>query len=390
MKRNENSKKNEQAAAWTTALFLGFLGLFTALGILLPSRSFSPEENRYLAEKPKFQLKTLLDGSYGKAYETYLSDQFPLRTRLVAAKVNAERLMMREDVNGVYFGNDGYYIEKFEPEDLMTEQLEKNVTFLAQAARTFTEQFGEEHVKMMLVPSASQILTDKLPLFAAPADQGMVIGQVKEQLAGTAVLLDAEKALKAHKEEPVYYKTDHHWTTLGAYYGYRLYAESLGLKPLELEHFEKETATEHFYGTIKAKVNVSMKPDSIILYRPRTETYGVFYDGLSEEHPSLFNESALEGRDQYAVFLDGNHGWTKIVKRDDKKEERRLLIIKDSYAHCFTPFVAAHFDEVHMVDLRYFNMRLSEFAEEQKITDVLVLYQIPGFAKDQNIFKLIR
>lgn len=378
---------------WTTAVFFGFLAVLTVSGFFLPSRSFSPEENRYLAQKPEFNIKALLDGSYGAAYEKYLSDQFPFRGKFVAAKVNAERLMMRADVNGVFFGKDNYYIEKFEPEDLMTEQLEKNIAYLAQAAEQFAGTYGEERVRLMLVPSASQILTDKLPLFASPADQGEVVKKLKERLPAPGMLIDAGDALADHREEPIYYRTDHHWTTLGAYYGYRLFAESAGITPRELESFKQETAADDFLGTIQAKVNVSMKPDTITLFQPvKQEEYSIFYDGSQEEHSSFYEKQALKERDKYSVFLDGNHGWTKIVRKTPPLEEpgRRLLIIKDSYAHCFAPFAALHYEEVHMVDLRYFNMKLSEFAKEQGITDVLVLYQIPGFSKDKNIFKMIR
>lgn len=375
-------------------VFVGFIALVTILSVLWPPRAFSPEENRYLARKPKFQFTALIDGSYGKKYETYLSDQFPMRTVLVAAKVYAERLMLNEDVNGVYFGRDGYYIEKFEPEDLMTEQLEKNLTFLAKAADRFGESLGREHIKIMLVPSASQILTERLPLFAAPADQAVIIQELKKKLSDPGMVLDTEGALSSHREEPVYYKTDHHWTTLGAYYGYRLYSEAVGRVPPPLASYDQKIVSNNFLGTIAAKINIPVKPDSITLFLPKeAEHYSVYYDGQSAAHHTLYHMAALAGRDQYTVFLDGNHGWTKIVRETapgDPGRDRRLLIIKDSYAHCFAPFAASDYEEVHMIDLRYYNGRLSEFSREQGITDVLILYQIPDFAKDKNIYKMAR
>lgn len=378
----------------TAAVFVGFICVVTILSIFRPPRSFSPEENRYLAQKPKFQFASLIDGSYGKKYETYLSDQFPMRTVLVAAKVYAERLMLNEDVNGVYFGKDGYYIEKFEPEALMTGQLEKNLTFLARAAEQFAGRLGEAHVKIMLVPSASQILTERLPLFAAPANQDLVIQELKKKLQDPAMVLDTEGALLAHREEPVYYKTDHHWTTLGAYYGYRLYSEAEGRIPPPLDSYTRKTVSNSFLGTIEAKINIPVKPDSITLFlSKKPEQYSVYYDGQPTAHHTLYNTAALSGRDQYTVFLDGNHGWTKIVRKTaggDPGKNKRLLIIKDSYAHCFAPFAAADYEEVHMLDLRYYNGKLSEFSKEHGITDTLILYQIPGFAKDKNIYKMVR
>lgn len=385
-------------------LFLGILFLFSAAGLLLPATGFSESENRYLAGKPGFSIEKLVDGSFGRAYETYLSDQFPLRDQFVAAKTNIERLLFKEDVNGVYFGKDGYYIERFDSEILFTEQLTKNLDYLAAAAEQYAGYLGEERVKIMLVPSASQILSDKLPPFASPADQSRVTELLKNKLHTPSMVLPVEQELKKHEKEELYYRTDHHWTTRGAYISYRLYCEAAGFVPWEEEHFLKETVTSDFLGTVESKVRVSMRPDEIVLYEPaEPQEYKVSYDQLPKEYNTLYNRKALEGKDKYSVFLDGNHGWTKILnetikKKSEKKEglgkdmaaskERRLLIIKDSYAHSFAPFMANHFGEVHMVDLRYFNMKLSEFMEAQEITDVLVLYQIPGFSKEQNLFKM--
>lgn len=385
MERKELSYKKNMAI-----VFIGFITAFFLLGSFLPERVYSESENRYLAKKPSFSWEKLLDGSFGSAYETYLSDQFPWRNALVAVKVGAERLLFKTDVNGVYFGSDHYYIEKFDSEELFTAQLTKNLEFLAKASEEFIEKLGAEHVKIMLAPSASQILTEKLPAFAAPADQSRVATRLGKMLSDPEILLPIEQALLAHKEQPVYYKTDHHWTTKGAYYGYRLYIEAMGATPMKEQDFLQKTVSEHFLGTIQSKVNISLKPDSIVLYLPKErQEYRVFYDGLSEEFNTLYNEKALEGKDQYSIFLDGNHGLSKICN-DSRKNGKKLLLIKDSFAHSIAPFISLHFEEIHMVDLRYFNMPLSGYMEEEGITDLLVLYQIPGFAKDTNLFKITR
>lgn len=374
-------------------LFIGILFFFFAAGLLMPEKKFSESENRFLAGKPEFSWKRLADGSFGTDYEAYLSDQFPFRHTFVAAKAGTERLLLKKDINGVYLGKDRYYIEKFEPEELMTEQLEKNLSYLSEAAEHFAGLLGEAHVKIMLVPSASQILTKKLPAFAAPADQGEVTEKLKEKLCYPDMLLPVEEKFLRHAEEPLYYKTDHHWTTRGAYLAYRLYCEASGIEPWEDGAFTKQIVSSDFYGTIESKVNLFMEPDQITLYLPRKpQEYKVYYDGLPEAHDTLYHEKALEGKDQYSVFLDGNHGLTRIVNETVKgtADDRRLLIVKDSYAHSFAPFAAGNFSEVWMVDLRYFNMDLSELIARQEITDLLVLYQIPGFSKDRNIFKMIR
>lgn len=370
-------------------LFLGVIFLFFAGGFFLPEKNFSESENRYLDGKPEFTFSKLLDGSFGTEYESYLSDQFPMRKQFVSLKTNMERVLFKEDVNGVYFGDDHYYIEKFEPETLFTEQLNKNLGFIKTAVEQFGEKLGNDRVKVMLVPSASQILTDKLPAFAAPADQSKVTKRLKESLESPSMVLPIEEVLLKHRDEKLYYMTDHHWTSLGAYYAYCLYGEAAGFGSLSESSFQKETVTDGFLGTIESKVQTGMVPDEIILYLLKEQQeYSVFYDGLPKAHDNLYNKEALKSKDKYAVFLDGNHGLTKIIN-NNLDTGRKLLIIKDSYAHSFAPFTANHFDEVHMVDLRYFNMKISDYMDGQNITDVLVLYQIPGFAKDENIFKVI-
>ena len=394
----------------TTSAFLAPLAAFTVLSAVLPQKTFSEEENRYLAEKPVFSLESFQNGKFGDDYETWLSDQFPFRKTFVAAKTNADRLILKEDVNGVYFGKDHYYIEKTDPEDLMTAQLDENLDYLADAVARFNTMLGADRVKVMLVPSASQILKEKLPPFAAPADQSRVIQTAREKIRDRAGedgnLLDTEGALRSAWEEcrsaaalypgqeaQLYYKTDHHWTTLGAWYAYRLYGRAAGFEPWSREQFTEKVVSSNFQGTIQSKLGIALDPDLITLFIPKQPTkVKVFYDGMPKAYDTLYNMNALEKKDQYSVFLDGNHGLTQIVNENAgvEAEGKRLLIIKDSYAHSFAPFAANHFEEVYMIDLRYFNMKPTEFIKSREITDILVLYQIPGFAKDGNLFKMVR
>lgn len=388
--------KTDSGAKITSFLFLGFLLVLSAASLLWPQKGFSESENRYLKKKPEFTVKSLVDGSYGEAYEAYLGDQFPLRDRWVGLKVRAEQAQLKKDVNGVYLSKDHYLIEKFDREDLEGEQLTKNLNALAVSADRFAGKLGEDHVKIMLVPSASQILTDKLPAFAAPYDQKQVTDRLLANLAQLGrkqeLLISAEQALKERSQEPVYYRTDHHWTADGAYYGYRAWAQAAGVTAWEREEFEEKTVTEEFLGTVYSKINISSRPDSIKLFLPRSEQqYQVYYDGLPEEHDSLYDMDALKGKDKYSVYLNGNHGLTKIVNGSAGEAEKgkKLMIIKDSFAHSFAPFAANHYEEVYMVDLRYFNLNPERFAEETGITDLLYLYQIPGFAKEASVGKLL-
>ncbi|MBT9777842.1 hypothetical protein GPL15_15165 [Clostridium sp. MCC353] len=395
-----------------TGVFLAFLFGVSAAGVLWPEKGFSESENRYLQTKPEFVMKDLINGSYGTAYEAFLGDQFPLRDGWVGLKVKAEQAQLKKDVNGVYLAKDGYLIEKFEREDLEGPQLDKNIDAAAQFAARMGKKLGQEHVRVMMVPSASQVLTDKLPAFAAPYDQEQVTRRIREKLAetgaGTEMMVPVLEQMKEHSQEDIYYRTDHHWTAAGAYYGYEIWAESMGIEPWSREMFTEEIVSEDFLGTVYSKVNVKVRPDSIRLFLPKKEErYQVEYDGLPKVYDSLYNFKALEGKDKYGVYLDGNHGLTVINReasgsgetsgsREDSENSkssensgRKLLIVKDSFAHSFAPFAANHFDTVYMVDLRYFNMGIEEFMEENGVTDLLVLYQIPGFSTETTVSKLL-
>lgn len=399
-------KKKNKYPAVLTGLFCAFLGCGALASVFMPKKSFSETENRYLAQPPSLTWQSLKSGVFGTEYETYLSDQFPFRDQWIGIKTAAEQLQQKKEINGVWLGKDHYLIEAFYQEDLDPELSGKNLERLCQFVRIQESLIGNDHVRIMLVPSSSEIMTDKLPPFAAPFSQAAVTDRLKEEKGIDKMLVPVRQALsdakgqtsslsapegagsKTTAEQGLYYRTDHHWTSLGAFTGYQAWAASLGLDSFEPSDFQQETVSDHFLGTIHSKLNIPVQADSIVLYRPKKEpVWSVYYDGSDSPVPSLYSMEALNTRDQYRVFLDGNHGWTKI-KNHSQADGSRLLIIKDSYAHCFAPFAALHFEETHMIDLRYYNGKISNFIKEQGITDILVLYQIPGFLKDRNVSKL--
>lgn len=405
-----NHRRNPSIAV--IFLFGGFLLNFFLLSVFMPEKTFSETENRYLAKRPAISWKTVRDGSFGRDYERYLSDQFPFRNSFIGAKTLAEEAQFKKEINGVFLGKDGYLMEALYPEDLDRELYEKNMERLSRFAVTQAKTLGKDHVRIMLVPSAAQVLTDRLPKMAAAFDQDQVVSELGLKLTSELVpepqsgfetrsdlstlLVPVSSALEtAWSENPgenarLYYRTDHHWTSYGAFIAYETWMKSLGMTPIPLEDFEVQTVSSTFYGTIHSKLNRIAAADSIQLFIPNNQPdFQVSYDGNGEIFNTLYSMDALKTKDQYRVFLDGNHGWTKILN-PDSKSGRSLLIIKDSYAHCFAPFAALHFDQVHMLDLRYYNGRISDFIEEENITDTLVLYQIPGFLKDVNLVKLNR
>ncbi len=381
MEEQNKTTKNFSKKNWTGYIFVLLIAVGTIGSILWPKRSYSPNENRFLQQMPSFTITTVLNGEFESKYETYITDQFLLRDQWIAFKTNVERLLQKKDINGVYFAKDDYLIERHEATEINKEQEQKNVERLAIFVENAVKLLGDDHVRVMLVPTASEILTDKLPAFASGYDQLAVIEQVKD-LISSEYVIDVTETLKNHKDEYIYYKTDHHWTSLGAYYAYVEWAKSMGIEPLSQEEYTITKGSDKFYGTIASKVNVSVKPDDIYLYEKADHpSYEVEYNE-TETTDTLFHYESLETKDKYSVFLNGNNALVKITT--ENKNGRKLLVIKDSFSHCFVPLLVDHFEEVYMVDFRYYKMGASTIIAKEGITDTLVLYNVINFVEDKN------
>ena len=369
--------------------FYMFTILWSALiigNLVNPEKTFSENENRVLAKPPKYSNDKLINGQYMNELDEYINDQFVFRDNWINIKTVAERAMLKPDINSVYFAKDGYLIEKHDKSDVSEEQAEKNKERLIEFVKKYTEKLGENRVNVMLVPTASNILKDKLPMFSTGYDQDAYIDEVIEALPKDT-FVDVRNILSQHKEEYVYYRTDHHWTANGAYYAYEQWAIDAGFEPLSQEKFDITLASDQFYGTLHSKVNVNVKPDKIYLYQLKEDmNYQLLYN-LTDPKDTLYDLSKLEGKDKYSVYMGGNNAVVDV--KTNNKNGRRLLVIKDSYAHSFVPLAVNHYEETIMIDFRYFNMKVEDFLEENKITDVLVLYNTMNFVKDKNTIKFL-
>lgn len=375
----EEKRKYSKAAA---ILFLLLVFGFTGASFAAPKRTFSENENRLLATMPQFSWKALFDGKLTSDYESYITDQFFLRDQWIQLKTRSEMVLNKQDINGVYIGKDGYLLERHENSKVDFEMLQKSLDRLVEFAQKNAEKLGAEHVKVMLVPTASEILTQKLPPFATGFDQNGMLDELYERLPeGTA--LDVRDTLKEHADEYIYYKTDHHWTTLGAFYAYQAWAEAMGFEVPALSEVTQTPVSDEFRGTVHSKLNLDISKDTMYRFElPNTPSKVQVTLDMASKMDSMYNEKYLSMKDKYSYYLDGNHGLTEIASNSDGKGT--LLIIKDSYSHCFAPFTAANYKKVYLVDFRYFNMPISQFIKQYGVTDILVLYNAITFATDTH------
>ncbi|MCI8477488.1 MAG: hypothetical protein HFE97_03970 [Oscillospiraceae bacterium] len=376
---------NKRYAVFITALFCAFIGVFLLAGLITPDRTFSPLENRNLQQFPKLTLAKVKDGSFMREFETYVTDQFFGRDAWIAAKAVGERILGKQENNGVYLCKNDTLITRFDPPD--EALVAKNLAYVEQ----FAQKSGIP-VYFSLIPGAVSIWADRLPAGAPNADQKAILDQ-GQAAAPSARWYDTYTPLWDHRGEDIYYRTDHHWTSLGAYYGYTALAQALGFSPVPLSDYTKTTVSQDFYGTIYSSSGVRwVKPDVIDTYVPDTgitvTSYTYDKTGRPVEEPRpLYDTSYLEVKDKYSMFLGGNQSLA-VVRTQNAGP--KIAIIRDSYADSLVPFLTAHCSEIHLIDLRYYKLSLSEYLTEHQIGAAVVLYSAANFASDQNFLWLTR
>lgn len=363
-------------------LFLAALYIVPVSFAVRDDREFSENENRYLEQKPELSVQALLSGEYMEDAEKYISDQFPARELWVGAKSDFLRLTGAKEINGVYLGEDDFLIEKWLPGEPERKQAKENIG----ALNAYAEGHPEQKMSVMIVPTAELVLREKMPENAPASDQDMWIERVHGALSGFE-WINIKPVLKEHAGEAVFYKTDHHWTTYGAFLAYEEWQKSRG-EAVSKEQFEQETVTEHFQGSLYSKVLGSgCAEDSIELYRRKGEApYTVSFQQGRDVSDSVYAMENLGKKDQYQVFLNGNH--PELTIRSRNRNGKHLLIFKDSFANAWIPFAVNDFESIHVIDPRYFNGNIEEYIEENGITESLFLYNIKNFCEDKRLAKI--
>lgn len=265
MKKKKRNYKN--FFKWTGCFFFLILPVIMLVSLILPDRGFSEKENRILASHPKAGLSQILSGQYEKNYETYVNDQFPLRDFWVTLKAGTDRLTGKVEENGVYLGKDGYLMEAFQAPS--QEQLSTTVN----AMTAFAGRHSELNQYALIAPNAVSILKDRLPAFTPAQDQNPYIDALKNSLEEAGVtFIDVRDTLNEHKNEGIYYHTDHHWTTQGAYYAYLKAADTMNLSGEEIS-YEKVPVSYSFQGTLSARSGFrSGKKEELDVFLPQGDS----------------------------------------------------------------------------------------------------------------------
>ena len=370
-------------ALWIEAIvFLAFIFAFFILNTALPHREFSEQENRSLQQRPAFSFDELFSGQYTKDFEAYTTDQFTLRDEWITLKAASELALGKRQNNGMFLCDGGTIIEPYEaPED---GKLEANMEALNKLVAN-----TDADVYFALIPGKSDIWAHMLPQ-NAPRDSEKAAIDYCYSLSD-AVNVDIYGKLEEHSGEYIYYRTDHHWTTLGAYYGFSALAESMGLDCPDISEYSgRETVSEEFYGTSWSSSGFSwVEPDSMEIFVMEPEGLEITnYPQGSPVEGQLYDWSRLEVKDKYSFFYGGN---TPLLEIETGVEDApSLLILRDSYMDSLSPFLLASYSRIHILDLRYYRASLSDYIAQNGFDDVLVCYSIDNFSTDSNIFLLGR
>lgn len=377
MKKKKNRGRSE---SFIGILFMLLLLVGMVLNLVMPDKEWSDREGRQLASAPGLTMNGAVTGSFAQEWETYMSDQAAGRNVWLKVRTVLDRLGGSRLENGVYIGRDGQLLEEIEvPDD---KQLSENLDAIV----SFTEDYQDVTTTVLLVPDAANILSGSLPAFATVEDQRQLFGLVERELGDSVNWVDAASVLNEHASEKIYYKTDQHWTSLGAFYVFREAAGELGIEGEVSDDFVSYTVSDSFNGDLAARSgsNTSER-EKIDIYVPSEGDDDVVVNYVDEgrKTTSLYDSSRLEGSGKYGVFLGGSTSVADI--KTVSTSGRRLLVVKDSFADCFIPFLTPYYREIVVVDPEHYSGTMADIMETYRITDTLILYSGNSFFTDNNI-----
>lgn len=345
---------------WTNrvqcALFALFLGGMALLYWLLPKESFSDLEKRELAQIPG------VGADFARNMETYMADHLPGRSFFLGVGAYWDLFSGRQSAKEIYPARGDRLVEA-------PTQLGRGLNHL-----DYVNQFRQNTglaVDLLLVPSAGFSLEDSLPLPHSPYRDGEILQQLYE--ASQANVVDVTGLFQGQSD--FYYRTDHHWTSLGAFTACNAYLRHLGLEELHRGDFEIQTIP-HFYGSTYCRSCLWLTPgENLEIWRGGSE---ISVEGA----PALFDMDKATSTDKYTVFLGGNQS---LVRLKNEAGQGKILVLRDSYGSSFAPFLAQRFAQVVLVDLRYYKNSISQLCQTEGIDRVLVLYSLNHFLSDGNL-----
>ncbi len=349
-----------------------FLLLFitSSLTVIIPDKEYSESENTVLAQKPEISFESIKNGDFQNGLGEYLSDQFPFRELMISINTATNKLLGAGDINGAYIGDEGYYFEVDKNEYIDYTIFEKNLN----AINMFAEKYADIDVKVILAPTASDLYAEYLPSNCEIYDADELF-EMAEKTLNDGIYVNTRDILNENKNDYIYYKTDHHWTSKGAYYAYTKYCDSIGSTPKSFEEFGFKIVSSDFLGSLHSKILDPFSAKDEIMIAENSSVKSVTVNGSSID---MYDFSKLEKKDKYLVFFGDNYG--KTIIKTNCENGKTLLVVKDSFANSFVPLLTDEYETIIMIDQRYSDTRFSNLIKENQVTDVLFLYEVTNLS----------
>ena len=365
-------------------VFIMVMLLLLVFNLFSPTRAFSVREYRSLAQRPVFSPANIQSGEYARQLELFLRDQFFARDIWRGIRVSSRMFAGSRMENGVFIGSGGQLLEDIAIPDLPI--LEETI----EAIRAYSSRYPEITMYMMLVPDGAAILTGRLPALAGVADQGRLIQSVRGELENDLIWLDAMRVLRINQDQEVFYRTDPHWTSVGAFRVFEEVAPELGIEEDVAARFASFPISNSFNGELALRTGRRTRiNEEITIFAPQGMDNDVIVNFVDEQRrtTSLYDRRMLETRNQHRVFLGGSASIVTITTLSPN--QRRLLIIRDSSANNLVPFLTPYFREIILVDPQYYAGIIDEIMETYRITDVIFLYRGNQFFQDTHLRRML-
>lgn len=364
-------------------IFVAFIFGMAIWFLVSPKEKYSSSEKRNLQQFPDISAENISNGNFGSEFESYFADHFPNRNLWVGLNAYYTLGTGNNGDGGVYFCSNGYLINKPISTD---NRLLNNVAAITKFANDI-----DVPVTVMFVPSTGYIARDVLPAVHDEYNDDVYFRNTEKTLSQNNIsFVDLRQTFKEKYENgaQLYYKTDHHWTTAGAYAAYTKLCESLKITATHKEKFDIETYGE-FYGTTYSTSGFWLtEPDNIEIWKNSDDTEKNIKVNITEgtetkEYDSMYFYDHLKEDDKYPVFIDGNHALTEIT--NSNAEGGTIILIKDSFSHCLAPFLADNYRKVVLVDMRYYKLSVSDLVKKENAEQVIAVYGIDNIATDTDI-----